>query len=211
MLSGGRLVAGFPVGTPMDMNFAYGINPATVRDRYHEAHDLVIQAWTRPDVFAFNGKYMQLRYVNIWPQPLQKPHPPVWIPGRGSLETYELTAKLDDVYCYLSYFGYKRGRCSCCLSLSALGSRYGTRAPFFARSGWLKAAITCFSAFVVQSARGSKVLPAVSSESWTDGGISTTRPPEAIGRKPSGLCAPAHPARRSMPSNAAKDGQRDIG
>src|SRR2546422_6012076 len=53
-------------------------------------------------MFAFNGKYTQVRYVNIWPQPLQKPHPPVWIPGGGSVETWEWTAKLDYVYCYLS-------------------------------------------------------------------------------------------------------------
>jgi len=110
LLSRGRLVAGFPVGTSMDMNFAYGINPATLRDRYYEAHDLVIQAWTRPELFSFNGKYTQVRYANIWPQPLQKPHPPVWIPGGGSVETWEWTAKLDYVYCYLSYFGYKRGK-----------------------------------------------------------------------------------------------------
>ena len=55
LLSRGRLVAGFPVGTSMDMNFAYGIDPATLRERYYEAHDLVIQAWTRPEMFAFNG------------------------------------------------------------------------------------------------------------------------------------------------------------
>src|SRR5262245_37380433 len=64
-MSNGRLVAGFPVGTPMDMNFAYGIDPSTVRERYYEAHDLVKQAWTRDEVFAFNGKYTQARYVNI--------------------------------------------------------------------------------------------------------------------------------------------------
>src|SRR5437867_4427532 len=110
VLSGGRLVAGFPVGTSMDTNFAYGINPATLRERYYEAHDLVMQAWTRPEVFPFNGKYTQVRYVNIWPQPLQKPHPPVWIPGGGSVETWEWTAKLDYVYCNLSYYGYKRGK-----------------------------------------------------------------------------------------------------
>jgi alkanesulfonate monooxygenase SsuD/methylene tetrahydromethanopterin reductase-like flavin-dependent oxidoreductase (luciferase family) len=110
LISGGRLVAGFPVGTSMDMNFAYGVNPATLRERYYEAHDLVMQAWTRDEMFAFNGKYNQLRYVNIWPQPLQKPHPPVWIPGGGSVETWEWTAQLDYVYCYLSYFGYKRGK-----------------------------------------------------------------------------------------------------
>jgi alkanesulfonate monooxygenase SsuD/methylene tetrahydromethanopterin reductase-like flavin-dependent oxidoreductase (luciferase family) len=110
LLSGGRLVAGFPVGTSMDMNFAYGISPPSLRDRYHEAHDLVIQAWTRPEVFAFNGRFTQIRYVNIWPQPLQQPHPPVWIPGGGSVETWEWTARQDYVYCYLSYFGYRRGQ-----------------------------------------------------------------------------------------------------
>jgi alkanesulfonate monooxygenase SsuD/methylene tetrahydromethanopterin reductase-like flavin-dependent oxidoreductase (luciferase family) len=110
VLSGGRLVAGFPVGTSMDSNFAYGVPPATLRERYYEAHDLVIQAWCRPEVFAFNGKYTQLRYVNLWPRPLQKPHPPVWIPGGGSVETWEWTARQDYVYCYLSYFGYKHGK-----------------------------------------------------------------------------------------------------
>ena len=34
----------------------------------------------------------------------------MWIPGGGSLETWEWTARLDYVYCYLSYFGYKRGK-----------------------------------------------------------------------------------------------------
>src|SRR5205823_4768397 len=76
----------------------------------NEHHNLVMQAWTRPEVFPFNGKYTQVRYVNIWPQPLQKPHPPVWIPGGGSVETWEWTAKLDYVYCNLSYYGYKRGK-----------------------------------------------------------------------------------------------------
>ncbi len=110
VISGGRLVAGFPVGTSMDSNFAYGVNPATLRERYYEAHDLIIQAWTRPETFAFNGKYTQLRYVNLWPRPLQQPHPPVWIPGGGSLETWGWTAERDYVYCYLSYYGYKRGK-----------------------------------------------------------------------------------------------------
>ena len=109
-MSGGRLVAGFPVGTSMDTNFGYGMTPATLRDRYHEAHDLIIKAWTEPEVFSFNGKYTQLRYVNIWPRPLQQPHPPVWIPGGGSIETWEWTTKMQYVYAYLSYSGWMRGK-----------------------------------------------------------------------------------------------------
>ena len=60
VMSGGRLVAGFPVGTSMDTNFCYGAPPATLRDKYDEAHRLIIQAWTRPEPFSFNGKYTQL-------------------------------------------------------------------------------------------------------------------------------------------------------
>ena len=46
VISGGRLIAGFPVGTPMDTCYAYGTNPSQLRQRYHEAHDLVLRAWT---------------------------------------------------------------------------------------------------------------------------------------------------------------------
>ena len=42
ILSGGRLVAGFPVGTSMDTNYAYGVPGAQLRDRYYEAHDLIM-------------------------------------------------------------------------------------------------------------------------------------------------------------------------
>ena len=40
---------------------------------------------------------------------MQQPHPPVWIPGGGSVETWQWCAEMDYVYCYLSYFGYKAG------------------------------------------------------------------------------------------------------
>jgi alkanesulfonate monooxygenase SsuD/methylene tetrahydromethanopterin reductase-like flavin-dependent oxidoreductase (luciferase family) len=109
-ISGGRLIAGFPVGTPMDTTYCYGQNPSMLRERYLEAHDLVMRAWTEKDTFAFNGRYNQQRYVNIWPRPVQTPHPPVWIPGGGSIETWQWCAQMDYVYAYLSYFGYKDGK-----------------------------------------------------------------------------------------------------
>jgi alkanesulfonate monooxygenase SsuD/methylene tetrahydromethanopterin reductase-like flavin-dependent oxidoreductase (luciferase family) len=109
VMSGGRLVAGFPVGTAMDTTFAYGQVPLQLRERHNEAHDLIMRAWTERKPFIFNGKYNKLRYVNIWPRPLQQPHPPVWIPGSGSLETWDWVLQRNYVYCYLSYFGYQRG------------------------------------------------------------------------------------------------------
>ena len=110
VISGGRLIAGFPVGSPMDTCYAYGQNPSMLRERYLEAHDLVVKAWTEPDTFAFNGRFNQQRYVNIWPRPMQKPHPPIWVPGGGSVETWRWCAQMDYVYCYLSYYGYKAGQ-----------------------------------------------------------------------------------------------------
>ena len=109
-ISGGRLIAGFPVGTPMDTCYAYGQNPSMLRERYMEAHDLVVRAWTDKNTFAFNGRYNQQRYVNIWPRPIQDPHPPIWVPGGGSVETWHWCAEMDYVYCYLSYYGYKAGQ-----------------------------------------------------------------------------------------------------
>jgi alkanesulfonate monooxygenase SsuD/methylene tetrahydromethanopterin reductase-like flavin-dependent oxidoreductase (luciferase family) len=110
VISGGRLVAGFPVGSSMDTNFAYGAVPATLRERYHEAHDLIVKAWTNDEPFAFNGRYTKIRYVNPWPRPLQKPHPPIWVPGGGSIETWDWVLEHDYMYCYLSYFGYAHGK-----------------------------------------------------------------------------------------------------
>ncbi|MBK6660722.1 MAG: LLM class flavin-dependent oxidoreductase [Proteobacteria bacterium] len=107
-ISGGRLISGFPVGSSMDDNYACGVNPATLREQYHEAHDLIMRAWRDPDVFAWNGKHYKLRYVNLWPRPLQTP-PPIWIPGGGSLETWDFCAAHKYNYSYLSFSGYIRG------------------------------------------------------------------------------------------------------
>jgi alkanesulfonate monooxygenase SsuD/methylene tetrahydromethanopterin reductase-like flavin-dependent oxidoreductase (luciferase family) len=110
VISGGRLVAGFPVGTPMDTCHAYGIDPSTLRARYLEAHDLIVKAWTSDEAFAWNGRFTKLRTVNPWPRPRQRPHPPIWIPGGGSVDSWEWCARQRYVYSYLSYFGYRAGQ-----------------------------------------------------------------------------------------------------
>ncbi|WP_052887418.1 LLM class flavin-dependent oxidoreductase [Thermogemmatispora carboxidivorans] len=91
VISGGRIISGFVRGTGMEY-FSYNINPTLSRERMNEAHDLIIQAWTRPGPFSFEGEHYNYRYVNIWPRPLQKPHPPIWMPGTASLETIDFAA-----------------------------------------------------------------------------------------------------------------------
>jgi alkanesulfonate monooxygenase SsuD/methylene tetrahydromethanopterin reductase-like flavin-dependent oxidoreductase (luciferase family) len=108
-MTGGRIIAGFPVGTPMDTCFAYSVNPSELRARYYEAHDIVMRAWKSSEPFDFNGRFNQQRYVNITPRPVQDPRPPVWIPAGGSVETWRFCAEHDYLYAYLTYFGYLSG------------------------------------------------------------------------------------------------------
>ncbi|MGB1885570.1 MAG: LLM class flavin-dependent oxidoreductase [Gammaproteobacteria bacterium] len=106
-ISEGRLIAGFPVGLGGDFSYSYGMAPMEQRGRYYEAHDLIKKAWTATDSFAWNGKYYQLPMVNIWPQPVQQPTPPIWVPGNASPSTWDFVLKNDYAYCYLTYFGAK--------------------------------------------------------------------------------------------------------
>ena len=110
VLSGGRLVAGFPVGTSMDTNYCYGTIPSETRERYQEAHDLILKAWAADEPFPWNGRYTKLRYANCWPKPIQKPHPPIFIPGGGSIETWDFCIDRGYSYSYLSFSGYIRAK-----------------------------------------------------------------------------------------------------
>ena len=102
-LSGGRLVAGMVVGGGPEY-FAFQIDPTTAREKYREALDLIVKAWTTPGPFAWNSKHYHYRYVNPWPLPVQKPHPPIWIPGVGSKETIDFVAERRYSYMGVPYF-----------------------------------------------------------------------------------------------------------
>lgn len=89
----------------MDSIFSYGIPSIKLRDRFHKARTMILRAWQTQKPFAFNGTYTELRYVSLWPHPVQQPHPLVWVPGSGSVETWDLA--IDENYCYghLSFSG----------------------------------------------------------------------------------------------------------
>jgi alkanesulfonate monooxygenase SsuD/methylene tetrahydromethanopterin reductase-like flavin-dependent oxidoreductase (luciferase family) len=92
MISKGRLVSGFVRGGGQEQ-LATGVNPAYNRERFEEAHDLIVKTWTVPGPFRWEGTHYQHRVVNPWALPLQKPYPRVWIPGVISKETIIWAAK----------------------------------------------------------------------------------------------------------------------
>jgi len=103
LISRGRLVPGFIRGAGSEQ-LANNANPAFNREYFDEAHDLIIQAWTLPGPFRFEGKHFHYRFVNPWVKPLQQPHPPIWIPGLVSPDTVMWCAKKRYPYIALATF-----------------------------------------------------------------------------------------------------------
>ena len=99
----GRFIAGFVRGIGAEYH-AWSSNPADSHERFHEAHDLIVRAWTEIGPFPFEGKHYQFEYVNLWPRPYQTPRPPIWIPSQGSSETIEWASHPDRRYTYLQTF-----------------------------------------------------------------------------------------------------------
>jgi alkanesulfonate monooxygenase SsuD/methylene tetrahydromethanopterin reductase-like flavin-dependent oxidoreductase (luciferase family) len=102
-LSRGRIITGFVRGIGTEYH-ATGVNPTFSHERYQEAHDLIVAAWTRPGPFEFDGQHYNLRYVNLWPRPYQQPHPPIWVPSQGSSETIRWAADPSRKYPFLVTF-----------------------------------------------------------------------------------------------------------
>ena len=80
MISRGRLVSGWVRGTGRE-SVAHNSPPAYNWERFQEAHEFIVKAWTTPGPFRWEGKHYQYRHVNPWVRPYQKPHPPIWLPG----------------------------------------------------------------------------------------------------------------------------------
>jgi alkanesulfonate monooxygenase SsuD/methylene tetrahydromethanopterin reductase-like flavin-dependent oxidoreductase (luciferase family) len=106
-ISGGRLIAGFPVGLSYDANLNAAIPAIETRERYREHRELILKAWTEPRPFAWNGRFEKYGQVNIWPRPIRQPHPPIWIPGTGSPGTLRDILQRDYAFVYLSWDGPK--------------------------------------------------------------------------------------------------------
>ena len=92
MISRGRLVAGWVRGTGRE-SVAHNSQPPFNWERFQEAHDFIVKAWTTPGPFRWEGEHYNYRYVNPWARPYQEPHPPIWIPGVMSRNTVAWTAK----------------------------------------------------------------------------------------------------------------------
>jgi len=92
-LSNGRLIAGVGRGAPREYKI-FNVPMAESRGRFEEAFEVMRRAWTE-ESFSFEGKFYNYKDVSIWPRPVQRPYPPVWVPVTASRETIEWAAEHD--------------------------------------------------------------------------------------------------------------------
>lgn len=82
-ISSGRLEFGIGSGnTEMDYQ-VFGVARESDRQRLDEAFEVILKAWTN-ERFNHRGIFWQFGELTLYPRPVQKPHPPIWVAGTSA-------------------------------------------------------------------------------------------------------------------------------
>jgi alkanesulfonate monooxygenase SsuD/methylene tetrahydromethanopterin reductase-like flavin-dependent oxidoreductase (luciferase family) len=76
ILTGGRLNVGLGRGVPKD-DMKHRLDRETAQARFEEGIEILMRAWTG-ETFSYSGKAWGYEEISCRPQPLQKPHPPIY-------------------------------------------------------------------------------------------------------------------------------------
>jgi F420-dependent oxidoreductase-like protein len=98
VLSGGRAMLG--IGAAWNEEEARGLGfpfpPLAERfERLEEALQIILQMWSDDDG-PYHGRHYHLERTLNFPQPLQRPHPPILVGGSGERKTLRLVAQYAD-------------------------------------------------------------------------------------------------------------------
>jgi F420-dependent oxidoreductase-like protein len=95
IVSDGRLEIGLGAGWNQMECDAYGIDLPPLRerfDRFDEGVEVIVRLLSDTTT-TFDGKYLHLTEARCEPKPVQRPHPPVTIGGRGRNRTLRTAAR----------------------------------------------------------------------------------------------------------------------
>ena len=82
ILSGGRLDIGLGRGYQRYEFERFGLQLDSGGQRWEESIDILLKSFEgRP--FSYEGKFFKIPETSLFPQPLQKPHPPVWVTAQS--------------------------------------------------------------------------------------------------------------------------------
>ncbi|MHB1876568.1 MAG: TIGR03560 family F420-dependent LLM class oxidoreductase, partial [Streptosporangiaceae bacterium] len=95
IISGGRLELGLGAGWNQVECDAYGIELPPLRERFDqfdEGVEAIVRLLSQPET-TMEGRYVRLTEARCEPKPVQQPHPPITIGGRGKTRTLRTTAR----------------------------------------------------------------------------------------------------------------------
>jgi alkanesulfonate monooxygenase SsuD/methylene tetrahydromethanopterin reductase-like flavin-dependent oxidoreductase (luciferase family) len=90
ILTNGRLNVGLGRGVPKD-DMKHRLDRETAQARFEEGIEILLRAWTG-ETFSYSGKAWGYEEISCRPQPLQKPHPPIYY-GATSPESPAMVAR----------------------------------------------------------------------------------------------------------------------
>jgi probable F420-dependent oxidoreductase len=86
LVSGGRVIFGVGVGWNREEMENHGTDPRTRGKLTDERIRAMIEMWTKEEP-EFHGRYVDFDPIGIWPKPVQKPYPPIYVGGgKGAFE-----------------------------------------------------------------------------------------------------------------------------
>jgi probable F420-dependent oxidoreductase len=80
LVSNGRAIFGVGVGWNREEMENHGTNPATRGKLVNERLQAILELWTKEKA-EFHGEFVNFDPVFMWPKPVQRPHPPVYVGG----------------------------------------------------------------------------------------------------------------------------------
>jgi len=82
LLSGGRLDVGLGRGYQTYEFERLGCSLDESRARFEESVDILLEAF-KGDPFSYKGQYYNFEETKVFPTPVQKPNPPIWVVGQS--------------------------------------------------------------------------------------------------------------------------------
>ncbi|MBI2799912.1 MAG: LLM class flavin-dependent oxidoreductase [Gammaproteobacteria bacterium] len=80
IMSNGRVEFGSGRSTTAIELGGFGVNPDESREQWEEGLEVVLKAWQDAPL-KHQGKHLTIPEREVWPKPIQKPHPPLWMAG----------------------------------------------------------------------------------------------------------------------------------
>ena len=82
-LTHGRLIVLPLRGTLNEFSCYAPIDPANTKGMTQETTRLIQKALSEPEPFSWDGEFFHYPRVSVWPQPLQRPYPPMYFSGNS--------------------------------------------------------------------------------------------------------------------------------